>query len=785
MTSIWQDPTRPAHERVSALLAELTLREKVAQLGSAWIGFSLDADTSQDHVEHADAQVSPFQDAYEETPWEVAREHGLGHITRPFGTQPISPADGVKRLAQMQRDLMDTTRLGIPAIAHEECLTGFTTFAATIYPTPLALAATFDPVVVEGVAARIGADLRSVGVHQGLSPVLDVVRDYRWGRVEETMGEDPYLVSVVGTAYVRGLEGAGIIATLKHFVGYSASRAGRNHAPVSMGSRELRDIMLPPFEAAIREGGARSVMNSYTDIDGVPVVADESLLTGVLREGIGFTGVTVSDYWAISLLANVHHVAETDAEAGALALLAGMDVELPATRCYSDGLLELVSSGRLAEEVIDRSVTRVLHQKLELGLLDADYDPLAGVDPHADLDSAANQEVARRSAEQSVVLLSNSSTLPLPSTASIALIGPCATESRSFLGCYSYPNHVLHRFPELGLGVSAPTLQESLTAEFPSATLAHARGCAITGSDTSGIAEAVALAKNADVAIVAVGDLAGLFGLGTSGEGCDAADLTLPGAQAELINAVIATGTPTVVVCVSGRPYSMGDFAGKAAAIVQAFMPGQGAGAAIAGVLSGRVNPSGHLPVQIPAVPYAQPATYLQAAYGLPGLAASSIASTICFPFGHGLSYTSFEISDFTISSDVVSTDGALTATATITNTGDREGADAVQLYYSDPVAEVARPVLMLLGFARVELQPGHSATVSFDISTDRFAYCGRDGARIVEAGAVELAIGYSSQELAGRQLLRVDGPTRLVGFDRTLTTPVNTSLLGPLAAHA
>ena len=767
MSRSWQDSSRPRDERLSDLLAEMTLEEKVAQLGSAFTGFNFEANLATDQQ-----LVAPFQDAFEETPWDKSILDGLGQITRAFGTAPVSAAEGVARLAAMQRDLVDKTRLGIPAIAHEECLTGFTTYQATIYPTPLALAATFNPDLVRRIGRRIGDDLRSVGVHQGLAPVLDVVRDYRWGRVEETLGEDPYLVAIVGAAYVRGLESGGVIATLKHFVGYSASRAARNHAPVSMGPRELRDVMLPPFEVAVREGGARSVMNAYTDIDGVPVAADRELLTTLLRDEMGFTGVTVSDYWSISLLSDVHKVAASPAASGALALEAGVDVELPASRCYGAGLVDLVRGGQLNEAVVDRSVRRVLDQKLDLGLLDADYDPLSGVDPAPDLDNPENRAAAQLAAEESVILLANRGILPLTGPLRLAVVGPTAAEARSFLGCYSYPNHLLHRFPELGLGVPVPTLADAVVAEFPTTQVTTTPGCAINGTDTSGIAEAVTVVRRADVALVAVGDLAGMFGGGTSGEGCDAPDLALPGVQAELVRAVLATGTPTVLVCVSGRPYALGEFSDAASAIVQAFMPGQGAGSAIAGVMSGRVNPSGRLPVQIPAVAYGQPSTYLQSAYGLPGLAASSISVPVLYPFGHGLSYSSFEISDPCLSATTVDTDGRLSVSATITNTGARRGADVVQLYYSDPVAEVARPVIMLLGFARVDLDAGEQAKVTFEVSADRFAYCGRQG-RIVDSGAIELMFGHSSSDIAHRALLEVTGTTRKVGSERTLTTPV------------
>jgi beta-glucosidase-like glycosyl hydrolase len=260
----WTDTERPLGERVEALLSEMTLEEKLAQLGSVWVGAELGS-----------GDVAPMQEAFSDpASFEEASVHGMGHITRPLGTRPVDPAEGARKLASMQADLVDRTRLKIPAIAHEECLTGFTTYGATVFPTPLGLAATFDPETVQRMTVAIGESMRATGAHQGLSPVLDVVRDYRWGRVEETFGEDPYLVGMMGSAYVRGLESTGLVATLKHFAGYSASVAARNHAPVMMGPRVLRDVMLVPFEMAIRDGGARSVMNSYTEIDGLPVAAD-------------------------------------------------------------------------------------------------------------------------------------------------------------------------------------------------------------------------------------------------------------------------------------------------------------------------------------------------------------------------------------------------------------------------------------------------------------------------------------------------------------------------------
>ena len=359
----WRDPARPAGERVADLLSRMTLAEKVAQLGSVWQGASVDGDG-----------VAPMQDQFNEEhpPLDELIKNGLGQLTRVFGSRPVPAATGVRAMAGLQARIVASSRFGIPAVAHEECLTGFAAWGATIFPTPLAWGASFDPALVGEMSAAFGATMRAVGIHQGLAPVLDVTRDYRWGRVEETIGEDPYLVGTVGTAYVQGLQSAGVQATLKHFAGYSASRAGRNHAPVSMGPRELADVILPPFEMAIRIGGARSVMPTYIDIDGVPASADPGLLTHLLREQLGFDGVVVSDYFAVSFIQLQHRTAADQAGAAALALAAGLDVELPSTRCFGEPLLAAVTAGDIPEQLIDRAAARVLRQKLDLGLLDPD-----------------------------------------------------------------------------------------------------------------------------------------------------------------------------------------------------------------------------------------------------------------------------------------------------------------------------------------------------------------------------------------------------------------------------
>src|SRR5215216_3934759 len=713
----WQDPALPTAERVELLLEQMTLEEKVAQLGSRWIGGALpDAEADPGQVPAAgdgnNHTVAPMQDVFaagRTLSLEAASRHGLGHLTRIFGSAPVTAVEGAAELVRQQRVVLDHSRLRIPALVHEECLTGFTTFGATVYPAAIAWGATFDPDLVERMAAAIGRDMAAVGVHQGLSPVLDVVRDYRWGRVEETMGEDPYLVSVLGAAYVRGLQSDGVIATLKHFAGYSAARAGRNHGPVPMGRRELMDVILPPFETAVALAGAGSVMNSYSDVDGVPAGADHWLLTDLLREEWGFAGSVVSDYWAVPFLASMHRIAADIDDAGAKALAAGIDVELPDTIGFGPGLVERVRRGELPEALVDRAACRLLTQKAQLGLLDADWTPEGSVAGAAavDLDSPANRALAREMAERSVVLLEAGPALPLlgegrPAPRRVAVVGPCAADPRVFMGCYAFPNHVLPRHPGLGLGL---------------------------------------------------------------------------GVQTDLLDELVETGTPVVVVVVPGRPYALGDVQGRAAGLVQAFMPGEEGGPVIAGVLSGRIQPSGKLPVQIPKRPGGQPRAYLQPPLGGPeSTGISTLDATPLYPFGYGGSYTTFEVDALRISEAEVPTDGAFTVAVRVRNTGPREGDEVVQLYLRDLVAEVARPVRQLTGFARVGLAPGQAVDVTFRVHADRTAYTNRELQRIVEPGDIEVLVGTSAVDLPCRGRVRLTGSLRVVGHDRQLITAVELS---------
>jgi beta-glucosidase len=783
----WQDPDLPTAARVADLMSRMTVREKLAQLYGVWL-----------HVDETDGEVAPHQDdqAAQAVDWQEIVGYGIGQVTRAYGTVPVEPDEGARRLAALQRQIMAAGRFGLPALVHEETLTGLAIWQAPIYPSPLCWGASFDPQLIEQLGAQIGHTARRLGVHQGLAPVLDVVRDLRWGRVEETIGEDPYLVGIIGSAYVRGLQSAGIVATLKHFAGYAASRAGRNHAPVPIGPRELADVVLPPFEMALA-AGAGSVMHSYVDLDGLPAAADDGLLTTRLREMYGFTGTVVSDYFAVAFLKDSHAVAATRGEAAGLALSAGVDVELPAVNCYGEPLLAEVESGRVDIALVDRALERVLTQKCELGLLDADWSPEPAVlreDAPVVLDDAPSRALARRLAARSVVLLRNEPVVPAPGRPAgsppdgapagdapatgapllplrpgqrVAVVGPNAHESAAMLGCYSFPRHVGVHHPDLPDGVAIPSLVDALRADEAGYDVRYARGCPVLGGDDEGIAEAVRTARDADVCVVALGDLAALFGLGTSGEGCDAADLRLPGRQEELLDAVLATGTPVVLVLLVGRPYELSRQVDRLAAVVCGFFPGEEGAPALADVLSGRVNPSGRLPVSFPNAGANQPSTYLAGRLAQ-RTDVSTVDPTPLFPFGHGLSYapaTWLEVARH--SPATWPTDGTCELRVSLRNDTATPTTEVVQVYLHDPVAEVVRPVQQLIAAVRVELAAGAAQTVRIGLHADLTAYTGRAGCRLVDAGDIELRVGASSADIRGAVCVTLTGPRREVGFDR------------------
>lgn len=754
----------PASQRVAELLSRMSLEEKLAQIVGFW-----ENDDEGDVVAPLQGQQTSGGSA------DAVLEHGIGQLTRVYGAWPVDPAERARWLWQRQRDLVTKTRLGIPAIVHEECLTGLSAWGAATFPAPLAWGASFDPDLVEEMATAIGGSMRGLGVHQGLAPVLDVVRDPRWGRVEECIAEDPLLVGTIGTAYVRGLQGAGVDATLKHFVGYSASQSGRNFGPVHAGRRELDDVFLVPFEMAVRDGGARSVMHAYNEVDGIPMAANADLLTGLLRESWGFDGVVVADYFGVAFLQVLHGVAADLGEAAGQALGAGVDVELPNGDAYLAPLAAAIRSGAVEEALVDRAVGRVLHQKERLGLLDESFE--SGPPERIDLDTEAHRDIARRLAEESVVLVSNDGTLPISPARSAAVIGPNSDRIPALFGCYSFVNHVLSQRPGVDTRVVAPTVREALEAS--GLDVRWARGCDVDSDDRSGFAEATGAASAAEVAVVVVGDQAGLFGRGTVGEGCDRDDLELPGQQRALVEAVLDTGTPVVLVLLTGRPYAIEWAVERCAAVVQAFFPGEEGGTALARVLTGEVNPSGRLPVSLPRSSGAQPFSYLHTALGGDS-DVTNLSSAPVREFGHGLSYTDFEYGELVVDA-TASTDGVMVADVRVRNVGGRTGAEVVQLYARDLVATVARPVAQLVGFARVLLDPGDSAIVRFEVPTARVALTDRSMTRVVEPGDVQLWVGTSTRRTA-EALVTLTGPAHPVsGNDPRLT---RATVTGGASAH-
>ena len=751
--AIYQNATCSVGERVQDLVARMTLVEKIAQLGSYWV-YEL-----QDEQGFSESKAQPLIG------------QGIGQITRVGGGSTFAPQDSAKMANAIQAFLVNHTRLGIPAIVHEECCSGYLALGATCFPQIIGLASTWTPELAEQMTAVIRTQMRAVGAHQGLSPVLDVARDQRWGRVEETFGEDPLLAAQMGIAYVRGLQGSdlqsGVIATGKHFVGHGISEGGLNCTPVHVGPRELRDIFLMPFEAAIREAQLASIMNAYSELDGVVVAGSRAIMTDLLRGELGFDGLVVSDYKAISMLYDYHRVAADRAEAARLALNAGIDVELPTTDCFGSPLLAAVQSGAIAESVIDISVARILQKKFELGLFE---QPYVDVDRVLEVyETTEQRQLAQHIAVQSMVLLKNDGVLPLSKAlSSLAVIGPNAHEPRHLLGDYSHPAHIetlLDMDPGLAVllkcdvhsngivagSVQVPTVLEAIKNKVsPEVRVLYAAGCAVNDTDQSGFEEARQIAQAADAVILVVGDKAGLTLDCTCGETRDRSELGLPGVQQELVEAIAALGKPTVVVLVNGRPLSIPWIAENVPAVIEAWLPGESGGAAIADVLFGDANPGGKLPMTFPRAVGQIPIFYSHKPSGGRSnwhIDYVSLPTSPLFPFGHGLSYTQFEYADLKIDPPQVET-GQVAISLSIKNIGSRAGDEVVQLYIRDEVASVPRPVKELKGFKRLHLEPGETRTVVFDMPIDQLAFHDEALQLIVEPGTVQVMIGSSSEDI-------------------------------------
>jgi beta-glucosidase len=768
----YRDPTRDVSDRVDDLLSRMTLLEKLAQLGGVWSTDLLDG-----------GRFSPE--------WAGERlAHGIGHVTRIGAATGLRPAESAALANELQAFLRDQTRLGIPAIVHEEACGGYMARDATCFPHAISQAATWDPALVGELARVIRDQMRAVGAHHALAPVLDVARDPRWGRVEETYGEDPYLISRIGSAFIRGLQGErlsdGVVATAKHFLGYGLSEGGLNWAPVRLMPRELLEVVAAPFEAAIREAAVESVMNAYHELDGVPCGASRELMVTLLRERLGFDGVVVSDYFTLAMLLSYHRVAVDRGDAARLGLEAGIDVELPAHDCYGAPLRAALEDGRVDPELVDASVRRLLLQKVRLGLfedpfVDAERAPLV-------FDTPEQRALAHTAAHRSLVLLhDDAGLLPLsPTLSRIAVIGPGADDVRLLQGDYHYPAHVEVMFESQG-DLPAPTpmiarRREDLAEHLPPMTsilaaireamhgaradadaVTYARGCDVIDSDTSGFDEAVAAAAGAEVALLVVGDRSGLTDDATCGEARDRADIGLPGVQTALVEAVAATGTPVVLLLLGGRPIALGDIKGRVGAAMALWLPGAEGGPAVADVLFGRVEPGGRLPISFPRSSAQLPVYYGHKPSGGRSHWKGDYVdgpTTPLYPFGHGLGYTSFVFEDLSIEPAEVPAEGRVRIACSVRNTGARAGEEVVQLYLRDPVASVTRPVQELKGFARVSLEPDARQRVTFELEPALMAFYDLDMRLVVEPGEIEVMLGASSTDVRLRGAFRISGET-------------------------
>jgi len=751
----YKDPKAPIEDRVRDLLGRMTMDEKVAQLSSTWQDYGQNLPANHYFVDK--------QGVLDEAKAKVFLKNGLGEISRP--SVPRTPTGMAEYTNRLQKILAENTRLGIPVIFHEECLHGLAAKDATSYPQAIGLAATWDPDLLKEIFDATAHEVRARGAQQCLMPVVDIARDPRWGRTEETYGEDPYLASRMGIAAVEGLQGTGgakdtvdanhVYATLKHFAVHSQSEGGNNIAPANYSERTVREYFLPPFEAAIQKAHARTVMPSYNELDGIPNHSNTWLLRDVLRGEFGFKGLVVSDYFAVEQLTSIHHVTSDCAGAAKLAITAGVDVELPWAQCYGT-LPELVRTGQVSEKLIDEAVTRVLRAKFELGLFDNPYVDAAGASTVSD--TKEHRELALQAARETITLLKNDGRvlpLDLSKLKRIAVIGPNAGEAH--LGGYSgTPTHAVS------------VLQGIKDHVGGKAEVVFAEGCKITETqavweadvvvpadpvkDEQRMIEAVNLVSTSDVAVVVVGE-----NEQTSREAWapnhlgDRDDLNLLGRQDELVKRLIATGKPVVVVLLHGRPNSINYIAKSAPAILEGWYLGQEGGTALADVLFGDFNPGGRLPITVPSNVGQLPDYY----YSKPSAKRGYLFSPAepLFPFGYGLSYTTFKYAAPKLSAATIPTNGSTKVSVDVTNSGDRVGDEVVQMYIHHEVSSVTQPVKILKGFQRITLKPGETRTVEFDLGAEELRIWDRQMKRVVEAGKISVMVGPDSEHLTTVEL--------------------------------
>lgn len=803
---LYKDPSRPVAERVEDLLARMTLEEKAAQLcGDLPASFIVDGKVS------LEALRRKFPD-------------GHGRFTQYSMVGIVDPQQIAEISNEVQRYFVEQTRLGIPVALQTENLCGYPATGGTLFPAQINVGATWEPELAGQMAAVIGQESRAVGINSAMSPVIDVSRDPRWGRTYETYGEDPYLISRMGVEYVKGMQGAdkeGVACIAKHFLGYADSQSGLNCAVSRINDRELYEVFATPFEAAANEADVSGMMANYGEIDGICVGANPKYARTLLRDTMKFRGMLTSDGAAIMKMYNYFHLAPTYKEAGLLAKKGGLDTEIPIGNAYRQ-LPDYVREGKLDEALLDESVRRALTIKFEYGLFEHPYVDEGKV--QAAMTTPQKAELSRAIAEKSITLLKNDGVLPLKKGLKLAVVGPHADNLRYPISGYTYPAYIemmkagasdsssvtfngmadeaAANKQENGFGAANPfaaTLamfspeEQAALSDLPT-VLAHmgarslrdvlsdrfavtyAEGCKIIGSDTAGFDAAVEAAREADVIVAAMGGNCGWVNV-TGGEGKDRSSLDLPGVQQQLLEALCATGKPVVLVLYGPGVFALPWAAEHTAAMVQAFMPGAEAGRVVADVLDGTVNPGGHLTFTIPHHIGQIPLVYNHRMGSGYNTARDASANMIfsggyvddtdrpLFPFGHGLSYTTFEVEDFALSADALPTDGSIQARCRIANTGSRPGDQVLQLYYHFSGAHVIRPCMQLVGFVRVSLAPGESKQVAFTLQAAQLGYYNEEMAFVVEPGPAELSLGTSSADLCGTRAFQITGaPVGLLG---------------------
>ena len=773
------DTTLSPAERARELLAVMTVEEKAQQLTAL-----------VPQVIITDGELGPLA-AY-------VLQDGIGQISGGASLGVSCAADVVRNVNLIQRHLVNETRLGIPAVFHNEALNGLTSPGHMVFPTGIALAASWSPDLVTEMTDLTRQQMVRLGVRQALSPVMDVSLDPRWGRVHETYGEDPYLVAAMSVAFTRGLQSDdlsnGVVATAKHFLGYALSAGGLNLSAVAIGKRELRDVFAYPFEAAIQLAGLRSVMNSYADVDGVPAGTSHEVLTELLRDTLGFEGYVVADYTTFQQVVERQRAASGPEEVARLGLHAGLDVELPIVYAYGTPLAAEVNAGNIDESELDRSVLRVLTSKFELGIFENPYAQET-IDVAATLNEG--KELSNELARRGVTLLKNDGLLPLkPGALTVAVVGPHAEAAARLFPAYTFPaaremgraladgaesNMIGAEAFAPQLEPGAPSMEEFVRSEFGAVPLAEGirafaqnvlveAGTGIVKAvDDDAIARAVDVAASADVVVLAIGGQSSWFtGERTEGEASDTADISLPAVQTELAEAIAALGKPTAVVLVQGRAMALPEAVTNANAIVYTSFAGPFGGDAVARVLFGEDNPSGKLPYSIPRHSGQIPVYHHQKAGSGQRRDTTAVnyldmPAAPLFPFGHGLSYTSFALSDAE-STASITTDGQVRITTTLTNTGELAGATVVQLYLRiNTTGGVSRPAQQLAGFARVELAPGEAKELTFAVNASQLGYTNINYDFAVEPAKVDFFLGFSSAELPVHGSFDVTGEARIL----------------------